>query len=90
MQRGESADSVLAQNLASDEPASVASNLNTASSLSTSPRLSNTASDKSAVDGGFVPEGGRYLTDTDAIASVLGLEIPCACCSHRSCCNICW
>ena len=74
MQRGESADSVLAQYLASDEPASVASNLNTASSLSTSPRLSNTASDKSAVDGGFVPEGDRYLTNTNAIASVLGLE----------------
>ena len=74
MQRRESTDSVLAPYFASDEPASVASNLNTASSLSTSPRLSNTASNESAVDGGFVPEGERYLTDTNAIASFLGLD----------------
>ena len=72
VQRRESADSVLTPYLAGAELASVPSNFNTASNLSTSRRLSSAAT--TAVDGGFVPVGDRELTDTDAIANALGLD----------------
>ena len=75
VQRRESADSVLTPCPASDESASVPSNLNTASNLSTSPRARLSSTATTAVDGGFVPEGDRCLMDTDAIANALGLNI---------------